>query len=162
MADADRALAAGNAQAALAAYSVAENRFGRFLVTRQVFASEYNRAVYNQLALLYAAGDYDAVLEKSAAAPDAAAPRFWSGSALLTRAIAEKKPEARLVLLSRAEEELKQALQAAPADWDTKVNYEIAARLAAQLRRQPSKMADPLMQLLRPQPMQGAPTRKVG
>jgi tetratricopeptide (TPR) repeat protein len=162
MFDADRALAAGDAHAALAAYSVAEKRFGRFLIMRQVFASQYNRAVYNQLALLYQAGNYDAVLEKAASAPAGSSPHFWSGLALLTRAIAEDSTEARLVELSRAEEELKQALQAAPADWDTKFNYEIAARLAADLRREPKKKTDAPMQLLRPQPTQARPARRVG
>jgi len=160
--DAERALATGQPRVALANYAAAEARFGRFELTRYVFAAEYASAVHNQLALLYQAGNYNAVVEKAASAPAGAAPHFWSGLALLTRAIAEKNPEARLVELSRAEDELEQALQASPDDWDTKFNYEIAARLAADLRRHPKTKTDAPMQLLRPQPTQAQPTRRVG
>lgn len=160
--DADRARAAGQWQAALDGYAAAERRFGRFRLVQYVFAAEHAASVYNQLALLFHGGNYDAVLEKAAAAPAAAAPHFWSGLVLLKRALAEENPSAQLVGFSRAEDELKQALQAAPGDWDTKYNYEIAARLAAELRRQPKRKIDEPLRLLRPQPIQGQPPRKVG
>jgi hypothetical protein len=147
---------------ALALFATAEARFRRFGLAQQVFSREHARAVYNQLALLFQAGEYDAVLEKAATAPLGAAPRFWSGSALFARAMAKSKPEERLVWLTRAEDEFRQALAAKPDDWDTKYNYELAARLAAELRKEPKKKPDSLMQLLRPQPQQGRPARRVG
>lgn len=160
--DADRARAAGQWQAALDSYAAAERRFARFRLVQYVFAREHAASVYNQLALLYHAADYDAVLEKAAAAPDAAAPHFWSGVVLLKRALAEENASAQLVGVSRAEEELKQALQASPGDWDTKYNYEIAARIAAEMRRNPKRKVDEPLRLLRPQPVQGQPPRRVG
>ena len=159
--EADRAFRAGQTQAALDGYGAAERRFGRFAILRSLFADEYASAVYNQLALLYHAGKYDDVLEKASSAPPAAAPHFWSGLVLLNRAMADKTPESRLLGLSRAEDELKQALQAAPDDWDTRFNYEIAARLAAHLRQPPKQGDDPL-RLLRPQPKTPQPSRRVG
>jgi len=159
--DADRALAAGETSAALEHYGAAERRFSRFAILRSLFATEYSTAVYNQLALLYRDGRYDAVLEKAATAPPSAAPHLWTGLVLLTRALADKNPESRLLGLSRAEDELKQALQAAPDDWDARYNYEIAARLAAHLR-QPPRKGDDSLQLLRPQPRTPQPARKVG
>ncbi len=143
-------------------YAAAEDRIARFSVTRQLAAAEHARVVANQLHLLYLAGRYDEVVEKASAAPSGAAPHFWAGTALLTRALSESSGESRLVWASRAEEELKMALQAAPDDWDTKVNYELAARWTAELRANPKKKADPSMQILRPQPRQPLPTRKSG
>ena len=159
---ADRARAAGNIDAALAHYGAAADRFGRFRVLRAAFAGHHSRAAYNELALLYQKGDFDTVLEKAAAAPPGASPQFWSGSALLSRALAEKRADTRLALVGRAEDELKRALQAAPDDWNTKFNYELAARLAAELRLRPPKSPATDMQLLRPQPRQATPVRRTG
>ena len=162
LADAERAIDAGQTQPALEQYAAAEKRFGRFALAKRLFSTEHAAAVYNQLALLYRTGAYDAVIAQAAAAPADAAPRFWSGTALLARAMREEAPQTRLVWLSRAEEDLKQALQATPDDWDTRFNYELAARLAAELRRQPANKTDTRMQLLRPQPPQQRPVRRVG
>ena len=162
LAAAEREWAAGRSAAALEGYAAAERRLGRFGATRFVFAHQHATAIYNQLALLYRGGNYDAVLEKASSAPPEAAPRFWSGLALMGLAFAETKQDTQIVWFTRAEEELKLALQAAPNDWDTKVNYEIAARIVAELRKQPKKKIDTPMQLLRPQPSQGPPPRKVG
>jgi tetratricopeptide (TPR) repeat protein len=159
--EADEALAAGETRTAIEHYAVAERRFSRFAVLRSLFPGEYATAVYNQLALLYREGEYDAVLEKASTAPPGASPHLWTGLVLLTRALADKNPESRLLGLSRAEDELKQALQAAPDDWDARFNYEIAARLAAHLR-QPPRKGDDSLQLLRPQPRTPQPARKVG
>src|SRR5439155_279360 len=52
---------------------------------------------------------------------------------------------------------------AALADWDTKFDFEMVTRLAAELRKQPKTPPNQLMQLLRPQPKPGAkPVRRVG
>ena len=55
--DADRALTAGDADAALERYATAERRFGRFRLGRLVFAGDYADSIYNQLALFYRAGE---------------------------------------------------------------------------------------------------------
>ena len=158
----DAALTANDVEGALAAYARAEGRFRWLPIAQHILPRDYERAVYNQLALLYQRGDYDAVIAKGEAAPAGAAPRFWTGCALFSLAATEGKPEARLVWLTRAEGEFKQALEAAPDDWDAKYNYEITARVAAQLRTKPPEEAETLMQLLRPQQKQLKPVRKSG
>ena len=146
----DAALDAGDTEQALAEYGEAEARFRWLPLTQQLFPDDYARAVHNQLVLFYESGEYDAVIAKADTAPAGATPRVWTGYALFSLADAETKPERRLVLLTRAAGEFKQALEAAPDDWDTKYNYEVTARLADQLRREPSSEPDTLMQLLRP------------
>jgi mxaK protein len=158
----DRAVAEGRHDAALAAFGEAERRLGRFAVTRFLFAAPHAAAVYNQLGLLYRGGDHEGVLAKAAGAPAAASPHLWSGLALLRLGMAEGYADRQVTWFTRAEEELRQALEAAPGDWDAKFNYEIAARIVAELRRNPKKRIDDPMQLLRPQPAQAPPVRKVG
>jgi hypothetical protein len=158
----DAALAANDADGALAAYARAEARFRWLPIAQSILPRDYERAVYNQLALLYQNGDYDGVIAMAEAAPAGAAPRFWSGCALFSLAATDAKPEARLVWLTRAEGEFKQALEAAPDDWDAKYNYEITARMVAQLRTKSPDEPETLMQLLRPQQKQLKPVRKSG
>jgi tetratricopeptide (TPR) repeat protein len=163
IADADRALADGQLERALSAYLRAETRFDRVGAAKQLFASEYERVVGNQLWLLYRLERYDDAIEKADRAPEGAMPHFWSGCAFFAKARAEEKPEARLGWMSRAGEEMRRAVEAAPDDWDTKYDFELVTRLAAELRKQPKTPPDQLMQLLRPQPKLGSrPTRRVG
>ena len=80
-----------------------------------------------------------------------------------TEARAEEKPDLRLGWLTRAEEEFRRAVEATPDDWDTKYDFELVTKLAAELRRQPRTPPNQLMQLLRPQPKPGAkPVKRVG
>ena len=159
---ADRLAAEGRREDALAAYRAAAARYERFSVTKLLFAREHAVAVANQLALMYRAGDYTAVIDKAASSPRAAAPHFWAGLALMQVGMAEGREDAQLTWFSRAEEELRLAIEAAPDDWDTKVNYEIAARVLREMRRQPKRAIENPLQLLRPQPAQSTPQRKVG
>jgi hypothetical protein len=159
---ADSALAAGDIDGALAAYARAESRFRRLTVTQYLLADDYARAIHNQLALLHETAQYEAVIAKGENAPLDASPRFWTGCALFSLAAAESKPEVRLVWLSRAESEFKQALEASPDDWDAKYNYEVTSRLVEQLRKQPADEPDTLMQLLRPQQRGPRAVRKRG
>ena len=70
---------------------------------------------------------------------------------------------ARLAWFTRAEDELRHAIEATPADWDTKYDFELVTRLAAALRQQPQTPPRQLMHLLRPQPKPGAkPVKRVG
>ncbi|HVL69718.1 MAG TPA: hypothetical protein VM364_20845 [Vicinamibacterales bacterium] len=160
--EADIAAAEGRAGDALAKYREAEDRLGQTAATRVLFADAYASAVHNQLQLLYRSAAYDALLEKAATAPAGAAPHFWAGLALIRMGMAEGNAQTQVTWFTRAEEELREALRARPDDWDTKVNYEIAARIVSELRRQPSKRSEELMQLLRPQPSSGPAPRKVG
>jgi tetratricopeptide (TPR) repeat protein len=161
--DADRAIADGQLERALAASARAEARFDRLGAAKQLFAAEYDRLVGNDLWALYRLARYDDTIEKADRAPEGALPHFWSGCAFFAKARAEEKPEARLGWMSRAEEELRRAVEASPGDWDTKYDFELVTRLAAELRKQPKTPPNQLMQLLRPQPKAGAkPVRRVG
>ncbi len=160
--DADAALASGQLERALAEYSTAQGRFDRLPAARQVFASEYQRIVANELWTLYRLGRYDDTIDRAERAPDGASPHFWSGCAFFEKASVEEKPEARLGWLTRAEEELRKAVEASPGDWDTKYAFELTSRLAAELRKQPKTPPKQLMQLLRPPQPSGKPTRRVG
>jgi tetratricopeptide (TPR) repeat protein len=163
IADADRAMSDGQLDRALAASARAEQRFDRIGAAKQLFAADYVRTIENELWALYRLGRYDDVIDKADRAPDAANPHFWAGCAFFDKAMAEDKPEARLGWMSRAEEELRRALDATPSDWDTKYDFELVTRLAAELRKQPKTPPNQLMQLLRPQPKAGAkPARRVG
>jgi len=163
IAEGDRAIAEGELERALAAYGRAEARFVRVGASKQLFAGDYERVVENQLWALYRLGRYDDTIDKADRAPAGALPHFWSGCALFEKARVEEQPEARLAWMSRAEEELRRAVESSPDDWDTKYDFELVTRLAAELRKQPKTPPNQLMLLLRPQPKAGAkPARRVG
>lgn len=158
----DAALADGRLDEALKAYALAEARFDALPAVRQAAASEYSRVVANHLLALYRLKRYDEVIDLAQKAPADASPSFWAGSAFFQKAIVEEQPEARLGWLGRAEEEFRKAIEAAPGDWDTKYDFELTTRLAAELRKQPKTPPKQMMQLLRPpQPGTKMP-RRVG
>jgi tetratricopeptide (TPR) repeat protein len=163
IAEGDRAVAAEQWDRALAAYGAADARFDSLPATRQLFARDYNRVAANELSLLYRLHRYDEVIQRAERAPEGASPHFWAGLASFAKARAESKPEDLLGWLTRAEEEFHQAVEAAPADWDTKYDFELVTRLVTELRKQPKTPPGQLMQLLRPQtkPATGY-TRRVG
>lgn len=159
---ADLSLAGGDLEGAIAGYERAETRFDALPAVKQIVPADYHRVVANHLWALYRLKRYDEVIELAQKAPVEAAPNFWSACAFFQKASVEQKPDARLGWLSRAEEEFRKALEAAPDDWDTKYNFELTARLSAALRKQPNTPPKQLMQLLRP-PAPGSKTpRRTG
>ena len=150
LADADAALADGRLEQAVAGYQIAEARFDALPAAKQIVPVEYNRAVGNHLLALYRLKRYDEVIDTAQKAPAAASPNFWSACAFFQKATVEEAPEARLGWLARAEEEFRKAIEAAPDDWDTKFDFELTTRLAAELRKQPNTPPKQMMQLLRP------------
>ena len=162
-ADGDAALADARYEQALARYAAAEARFDRFAAAKELFAADYSHVMANQLWVLYRLQRYDETIDKAQRAPERALPHFWSGCALFEKARAEEKPDPRLGWLTRAEEEFRRAVEAAPDDWDTKYDFELVTKLAAELRTQPKTPPNQLMQLLRPQPKPGAkPVKRIG
>ena len=162
--EAAAAVATGDSARALEAYRSSTGRFKDMPVTQQILPRDFARASYNELALLYRSGNYDAVLEAADTAPPAASPHFWAGCALFAKSELEDKPEERLAWLNRAKDTFKLALAAAPDDWDTKYNYELSARLVSVLRTKPKQVPPALLQLLRPSkegPMR-EPVKKTG
>ena len=161
--EADAAFADGHFDDAVTGYTAAEARFDSNPVFRQLAAAEHERVVANHLMALYRLQRYDEVIDLAQKAPPESRPHFWSGAALFQKATVEEKPDARLAWLSRAEDEFRRAVQASPDDWDTKYDFELTTRLAAELRKQPKNPPNQLMQLLRPQPKAGVkPPKRVG
>jgi tetratricopeptide (TPR) repeat protein len=160
--DADAALADGRLEQAAASYQIVEARFDAVPAAKQIVPIEYTRSVGNHLLALYRLKRYDEVIDLAQKAPAAASPDFWSACALFQKATVEEAPEARLGWLSRAEEELRKAIEAAPEDWDTKYDFELTTRLASELRKQPNTPPKQLMQLLRPPTAGAKPPRRTG
>jgi tetratricopeptide (TPR) repeat protein len=158
----DAALASGQLDQAIAKYQTAEARFDAVPATRQLFAADYNHAVGNHLWALYRLQRFDEAIEKAERSPEQTAPHFWAGCAFFEKARTEEKPEAMLGWLTRAEEELRKAVEATPTDWDTKYDFELTTRLAAALRKQPKTPPKQMMQLLRPPTQSGKPVKRVG
>lgn len=147
---------------ALEYYAIAEARFGQFGIARQLLPATYAAVITNQLRILYRMDELDRLLEMAAAHSDDAGARFWSGSALFAKAVAQTEKEAQVAWLGRAREEFRSALQLVPDDWDTKYNYELTERLLAELRDKPSP-PEQILELLRPKPKEGEPpSRPVG
>jgi len=162
-ADGDDALADGRYEQALARYADAEARFDRLAAAKALFAGDYAHVMANRLWILHRLARYDEVVDVAQRAPESALPHFWSGCAFFDKVRAEDKPDLRLGWLTRAEEEFRRAVEAAPDDWDTKYDFELVTTLAAELRKQPKTPPNQLMQLLRPQPKPGAkPVKRVG
>lgn len=153
---AERAAAQQNYEQALTYYAVAENRFKHIGIARQLLPASYNAVVTNQLRILYRLDELDKLLEMAAAHPGNAAARYWSGSALFAKAVAQTEKEAQIAWLGRAREEFRSALELVPEDWDTKYNYELTERLLAELRDKPTP-PDQILELLRPNPKEGEP-----
>jgi len=160
--DADAALADGRLEQAVVSYQIAEARFDALPAAKQIVPIEFNRAVGNHLLALYRLKRYDEVIDVAQKAPPAASPNFWSACAFFQKAAVEEAPEARLGWLSRAEEEFRKAIEAAPEDWDTKYDFELTTRLASELRKQPDTPPKQLMQLLRPPAAGAKPPRRTG
>jgi tetratricopeptide (TPR) repeat protein len=163
VADADRALAEGRLEEALAGYTDAEARFDKYPAIKQLVPGDYGHVMANELWILYRLGKYDELIDRAARAPESAMPHFWAGCAFFEKGKAEQKPEARTGWLSRSEEELRRAVEGEPEDWDAKFDFELVTRLSAELKKQPKTPPTQLMQLLRPQPKPGTkPVKRVG
>src|SRR4051812_8248377 len=93
IADADAALAAGEWDRAAAGYASAEARLDRLPAVRQLFARDYDRVVANRLWLDYRLQRYDDLIARSERAPEAAAPHFWAGLALLAKGRIDTDPD---------------------------------------------------------------------
>ncbi len=153
---AEQAVLEGDYDRALSMYATAEGRINQTGLTRKLFHQSYDAVLANQFRILYRLDRLDQLLEMAAAHAENPAARFWSGSALFARAVAQTEKEAQIAWLGRAREEFRSALQLVPNDWDTKYNYELTERLLAELRDKPSP-PDQIMELLRPKPKEGAP-----
>ena len=144
----------GRLEQAVPSRQIAEARFDAVPAAKQIVPIGDTARSATTFAL-YRLKRYDEVIDSAQKAPAEAAPHFWSACAFFQKASVEEAPEARLGWFSRAEEEFRKAIEATPDDWDTKYDFELTTRLAAELRKQPNTPPKQLMQLLRP-PTAGA------
>lgn len=162
------ALAAGATDVSLARYDESAARFRGLPWSQRLLAPDFALVSHNQLAVLYGLRRYDDVIERAADAPAAADPHFWAGCALFRKGAEQKTREAQLEWVTRAQDEFKLALVAAPDSWDAKFNYELTSRLATALRpsadtrgNQQKNPPSSMIQLLRPELQQQHQDRTV-
>jgi hypothetical protein len=150
--EAERAIQARDFEGALRAYGASIARFRERAPMQQLLRGDYARVTQNRLAILYRTRQFETVIDAAGSAPVEAAPHFWVGCAMFAKSLQEEGAEGQLQWLTRAEDEFKLALASEPADWDTKYNYELSARLVAALRR-PTKPGNKpsAIKLLRPE-----------
>jgi len=169
-----RAAAHGELDTATAIYASAEWPFPSFLA--QVFPDAYSRAVFPKIALLYSrgkTGDAAIELERVTTRAPALAERpefaFWSGNVLLRRALEATDLEIIIKHLYAASAHFRRALEASPADWDIKYNYELVQRILAEQEgekeKEESKMKsilDRVRTITEPAPKEPPPPEKQG
>jgi hypothetical protein len=154
----------GNLKLALDRYAVLEKRFDQVPAVKQVLPDAYRASIANQLQVHYYLGEYDAVVEKAASSLSAGPVHFWAGCALFEKVRSAAKPDERVALLNRAEEEFRKALERQPEDWDTKFNYELTKNLLAEMKQTKAKPPpNQFLPLLRPKPtIVDRPVRRIG
>lgn len=165
LAEAEAAVRTGRYSDGLEAFRTAESRLSRIPALQQIAPGMLGAVQANQVRLLYQMQRYDEAIEKATDAASVHGTHFWAGCALFARASAEEQAQTRLEWFERAETEFRTALQASPADWDTKYNYELTRTLLNRLREQPETPRRLLFELIRPQsPRSGgtAPPRRTG
>ena len=156
--EAEQAMDERSLERALERLALAERRFELIPVSKRVLPGLYDLVVTNELALMYALQQYDAVIDK-AGATGAPGGRFWAGCALFAKGALEPKAEARIGWLSQSQEEFRRALEHASTQWDAKFNYELVGRLIADAWKKPDTEQE--MKLVKPSPMRQPPP-KVG
>ena len=162
---ADRAVADGRLTDGLNDYRTAESRLSQVPALQQLAPGLFAGVQSNQVRLLYQMGRYDEAIEKAGTSTSSHGAHFWAGCAVFRQASEEERPDARLERFERAEAEFRAALGLAPADWDTKYNYELTRSLLNRLRDEPETPRRLLFELLRPEsPRSGgtAPRRRTG
>ena len=169
-----RAVAPGDLDTAADLYASAERPFHSVL--SRLFPDHYSRTVFPQVALLYNRGKTDEAagqLERAAARSPALSERaeyaFWSGNILLRRALENTDPDVVLKNLYAAVAHFRKALEAAPADWDIKYNYELVQYILAEQEREKEKdqakmktILDRIRTITEPAPKEPPPPEKRG
>jgi len=157
--EAQAAVQDGRLLQGLQSYSAAERRLTEIPLATRVAPAWYDAVVTNELALMYALKRYDDVIDKSGAT-GARGAKFWAGCALFVKADLEDAPEKRMALLSEALSAFRDAIQASPADFDAKYNYEVTSKLIAHVRQDPNAERPKDLNLVTPS--SAKPPKKVG
>ena len=160
---AERAVAHGDLERAAQQYGVSRRRLDRTLFAKSLFPGLADLVTGNELSLQYGLRRYDRVLEATTGPGVVPGPAwFWAGCALFDRALVQADPDARLGMMSEAQQAFRRALELTPGDWDTKFNYEMTGRLLRILQEQPQVSAEDIIRLLRERGLQPRGGRRTG
>lgn len=155
--EAEQADREGHPERALELYGVGEKRFDAIPLSKRLLPRLYDFVVTNELSVMYSLQQYDAIIDK-AGTTGVPGGRLWAGCALFGKGALESKPDARMGFLSQSQEEFRRALEVSSSDWDVKFNYELTAKVIAELRKPPQSQKQQMIKPLKPPPK---PTRKV-
>ncbi len=169
-----RAVAHGELDTAADLYASAERPFHSVL--SRLFPDHYSRTIFPQVALLYnrgktneAAGQLERAAARSPALSERAEYAFWSGNILLRRALENTDPDVVLKNLYSTVAHFRKALEASPADWDIKYNYELVQYILAEQEREKEKdqakmktILDRIRTITEPAPKEPPPPEKRG
>ncbi len=160
---AERALASGDADRAALHYDVSRRRLDRTIFASSLFPALSDLVTRNELSLQYSLRRYDRILEITAGSDTALGDTsFWAGCALFDKALVQADRDAKLGLMSDAQQAFRRALDAAPGDWDARFNYEMTGRWLSILREQPDASTEETIKLLRERVPQPRGTRRTG
>jgi tetratricopeptide (TPR) repeat protein len=128
----------GDFEAALVHLEAAGNPLEKVPWLPWALKEDYQAIVFNQIGILYQAGEYEKVVEKLEQAAreasfmsETAAHSFWLGNVLVRRAVANPDPEEAAQGLQSAVAEYQKGLDAHPEDWDLKYNFELTKQILA-------------------------------
>jgi tetratricopeptide (TPR) repeat protein len=145
----------GDFEAALAHLEAAGNPFEKIPWLPWAFKEDYQAIVFNQIGILYQAGEYEKVVEKLEQAAreasfmsETAAHSFWLGNVLVRRAVANPEPEEVGQGLQSAVAEYQKGLAAHPEDWDLKYNFELTKQILTQRDQDRKKTGEKVKSIL--------------
>jgi tetratricopeptide (TPR) repeat protein len=145
----------GDFEAALAHLEAAGNPFERIPFLPWAFKEDYQAIVFNQVGILYQAGDYERVVEKLEQAAgeasfmsETAAHSFWLGNVLVRRAVGNPDAEEVVQGLQSAVAEYQKGLAAHPEDWDLKYNFELTKQILTQRDQDQKKTGEKVKSIL--------------
>jgi hypothetical protein len=152
---ANQALQTGNPTRASEIYLKTEAAFLRIPPASQMLQEEYRRVVFGQVAILYADGENDGIIEKleeaSAQAPflrETAEYSFWMGNVLVRRALSSKQTDDLVSGLKVALAEYQKGLVAEPDDWDLKYNYELVKHVLSRKEQEMKNEGEKLKSII--------------
>lgn len=158
----------GDLDAAAEHYQAAEAPLRRLPWLAYILRDDYQALIFNQVRLLYSAGQNDEVMDKLEEGVRsvpllAESPQysFWLGNVLLRRAVLSKNPEEKLKALKGALEEYEKGLAAEPDDWDLKYNYELVKTILSQRGQDKKDAGEKVKSILEKMRPTADPSREV-
>jgi tetratricopeptide (TPR) repeat protein len=145
----------GDFEAALAHLEAAAQPLDKIPLLPWAFKEDYQAIVFNQVRILYQAGEYEKVVEKLEQAArgasfmsETAAHSFWLGNVLVRRAVESPDAEEIVQGLQSAAAEYQKGLTAHPEDWDLKYNFELTRQILTQRDQDRKKTGEKVKSIL--------------